>query len=106
MGTKCIWVPVAHACNPSYSGGRDPGIAVQSQPMQTVWETLSQKKNKSQKSAGVVAQGDGPEFKPQYSKKKKKKKGISVFCKLIFTDKKHTSGSLRRDIQGNRGKVK
>jgi hypothetical protein len=45
-------------------------ILVQSQ----FCETLSQKtlyKNK----AGVVTQGIGPEFKPQYCKKKKKKKG-------------------------------
>jgi hypothetical protein len=31
-------------------------------------------KNPSQKRAGGVAQGEGPEFKPQYHKKKKKKK--------------------------------
>jgi hypothetical protein len=31
-------------------------------------------KNPSQKRAGGVAQGVGPEFKPQYCKKKKKKK--------------------------------
>jgi hypothetical protein len=30
-------------------------------------------KNPSQKRAGGVAQGVGPEFKPQYCKKKKKK---------------------------------
>jgi hypothetical protein len=29
-------------------------------------------KNPSQKRAGGVAQGEGPEFKPQYRKKKKK----------------------------------
>jgi hypothetical protein len=44
---------------------------VQSQPGQTVCETLSQK-NLSQKWTGKVAQGDGPEFKPQYCKKKRK----------------------------------
>jgi hypothetical protein len=43
---------------------------VQSQPRQIVCETLSQK-NPSQKRAGGVAQGVGPEFKPQYCKKKK-----------------------------------
>jgi hypothetical protein len=32
------------------------------------------KKKKSQKRAGGVAQGVDPEFKPQYQKKKKKKK--------------------------------
>jgi hypothetical protein len=45
-------------------------IMVQSQPRQIVQETLS-RKNPSQKSAGGVAQAVGPEFKPQYHKKKK-----------------------------------
>jgi hypothetical protein len=39
-------------------------------------------KNLSQKRAGGVAQGMGPEFKPQYHKKKKKKSG-SKFMFLI-----------------------
>jgi hypothetical protein len=34
------------------------------------------KKKKSQKRAGEVTQGIGPDFKPQYQKKKKKKAGI------------------------------
>jgi hypothetical protein len=46
-------------------------IAVWSQPGQIVHKTLSQK-NISQKKAGGVAQGIGPEFKSQYCKKKKK----------------------------------
>jgi hypothetical protein len=46
-------------------------LKIQSQPQQTVHETLSQK-NPSQKRAGGVAQGEGPEFKTQYRKKKKK----------------------------------
>jgi hypothetical protein len=41
-------------------------------PRQIVHETLSPK-NPSQKRAGGVAQGVGPEFKPQYHKKKKRK---------------------------------
>jgi hypothetical protein len=41
---------------------------VQSQPGQIVHKTISQKK--SQKWAGGVAQGAGPEFKLQYLKKK------------------------------------
>jgi hypothetical protein len=48
-------------------------IMVGSQPGQIVQVTLSQKtlhKNR----AGGVAQGKGPEFKPQYHKKKKKVK--------------------------------
>jgi hypothetical protein len=43
---------------------------VQSQPGQIVRETLS-RKTPSPKRAGGVAQGEGPEFKPQYQKKEK-----------------------------------
>jgi hypothetical protein len=53
---------------------------VQSQPRQIVRETVwggwgrkkKKKKNHHKKRAGGVAQGVGPEFKPQYHKKKKK----------------------------------
>jgi hypothetical protein len=44
-------------------------ITIQNQPRQIVCETLSQKKL-TQKRAGGMAQGVGPEFKPQYCKKK------------------------------------
>jgi hypothetical protein len=44
-------------------------IEVRSHHRQRVLETLSQK-NLSQKRAGGVAQGVGPEFKPHYLKKK------------------------------------
>jgi hypothetical protein len=54
-------VPVAHACNPSYSGGRDQ-------------ENYISEKKPSQKKADGVGQGVGPQYKPQYHKKKKKKK--------------------------------
>jgi hypothetical protein len=63
-------VLVAHACNSSYSGGRDqedhglkPAQANSSQDLIT--------KKPSQKRASGVAQGVGPEFKPQYHKKQK-----------------------------------
>jgi acyl-CoA synthetase (AMP-forming)/AMP-acid ligase II len=62
---------VAHTCNPSYSEAEIRRIEVGSQPRQIVCETLS-RKNLSQNRAGGVAQGVGPEFKPQYYKKKKK----------------------------------
>jgi hypothetical protein len=52
-----------------------------SQPRQIVHKTLS-RKNPSQKRAGGVAQGVGPEFKPQYQKKKKKEK--KNFYKMHF----------------------
>jgi hypothetical protein len=47
-------------------------MAVQSQHGQTVCKTLSQK-SPSQKRAGGVAQGVGPEFKSQFHKKQKNK---------------------------------
>jgi hypothetical protein len=52
-------------------------ITVWNQPEQIVCQTLSQK-NPSQKRAGGVAQGLGPEFNPQYYKKNKKKKLFSL----------------------------
>jgi hypothetical protein len=65
---------MAHACNPSYSGGRD-----QEDPSsKPAWVNSSQdtlkkkkKKKKSQKRVGRVAQGGGPEFKFHYCKKTK-----------------------------------
>jgi hypothetical protein len=68
---------VAHAYNPSNLEGRDqqdPG----SKPARTNSSQDPISKNPSQKTtkknrAGRVAQGEGPEFKPQYCKKKKKK---------------------------------
>jgi hypothetical protein len=58
---------VVHAYNPSYSGGKDqedhslkPALA------NSLWDPVSKKP--------WVAQGEGPEFNPQYCKKKKKKK--------------------------------
>jgi hypothetical protein len=53
---------------------------------------LKKKKTPSQKRAGGVAQGVGPEFKSQYRKKKKRKKSFSseggflMPCACIFSD--------------------
>jgi hypothetical protein len=44
----------------------------------SLWDSIL-KKNPSQKRAGEVAQGIGPEFKPQYWQKKKKKKKKKAF---------------------------
>jgi hypothetical protein len=68
------WALVAHACNLSCSGERSGASQFKASPgkqFSTVLETPSQKSS-SQKRAGGVAQGVGPEFKPQYCKKKKK----------------------------------
>jgi hypothetical protein len=56
---------MAHACNPSYSGGRDQEDQGSKPVRQIVHETYLEKKP-SQKRAGRVAQGVGPEFKPQF----------------------------------------
>jgi hypothetical protein len=69
---KYCWAPVTHVCNPSYSEGRDQEDHC-SRLLQIVCKTLS-RKNPSQKRAGRVAHSVGPEFKPQYCKKKKEKK--------------------------------
>jgi hypothetical protein len=55
-------------------------IVVRSHPGQIVCETLSRKKPITKKRAGRVAQGEGPEFKPQYCKKKKS----SPLLEMIF----------------------
>jgi hypothetical protein len=52
-------------CNPSYSGDRTGGS----------WLDPAQAKKKK-KRAGRVAQVVGPEFKPQYHQKKKKRKKV------------------------------
>jgi hypothetical protein len=47
-------------------------ITIWNQPGQIVWETLSWKNPTQKYRAGGVALALGPEFKPQYRKKKKK----------------------------------
>jgi hypothetical protein len=78
---------VAHVCNPSYSGGRDQEDLVRSQPWQIVNETLS-RKNPSQKRAGGVTQGVGPEVKPHLIPQKKKKKKESKYNFKMNTKRK------------------
>jgi hypothetical protein len=73
-------MPMAHACNPSYLGGREqedcslkPALANSSQ------DPIS--KNPSQKWAGGVAQGVGP----KHHKKKKKKKSRNWWPGKLLT---------------------
>jgi hypothetical protein len=86
--SQCL-VPVVHACNPSYSEGRDqedrglkPALANSSarpylkstpRPLHTFY-------------LGGVVQGVGPDFKPQYCKKKKK----SVIASRSFQQTEYT----------------
>jgi hypothetical protein len=63
-------VLMAHVCNPSYSEGRD----------QEGFGSKPAQKDQSQKRAGGVVQGVGPEFKPQYYKEKKKIGSLQLFA--------------------------
>jgi hypothetical protein len=66
---KMSWVLVAHTCNPSYSRGRDQEDH-SSKPACANSSGDPILKNCITKNwAGEVAQGEGPEFKPQYRKK-------------------------------------
>jgi hypothetical protein len=60
---------VAHTYNPSYSGDTDQvGSQFEASPGKQFLRPYL-KKTPSQKKAGGVAQGVGPQFKPQYCKK-------------------------------------
>jgi hypothetical protein len=60
---------VAHACNPSYSGGRDQeDQSLKAAPANSSWDPIS-KKTHHKKRAGGMAQGLGPEFTPSTTKK-------------------------------------
>jgi hypothetical protein len=61
---------VAHTFNPTQEA-EIRGIAVWSQPGQIVWQDPILKTPITKRTGGV-AQGVGPEFKPQYCQKKKK----------------------------------
>jgi hypothetical protein len=63
-------VLVAHSYNPSYSGGRNQkDHSLKSDGANSLYDPISRKRP-SQKRAGKVAQGVGPEFKHQYHTKK------------------------------------
>jgi hypothetical protein len=69
---------VAHAYNPSYSGSKDQEY----HGSKPAWansspETLSRKTLHKNRASGV-AQGEGPEFKSQYRKKKSIDLKISI----------------------------
>jgi hypothetical protein len=64
-------VPVAHACNPSYLGGRDQEDHGSKPAQANSLQDPTSKKNPSQKWAGGVTRGVGPEFKPQCHKRER-----------------------------------
>jgi hypothetical protein len=67
---------IAHACNPSYSVGRDQ----EDRGLKLPWVNSLQdpiSKNSSQQRAAGVAQVAGPKFKPEYYQKEEK------FCNCV-----------------------
>jgi hypothetical protein len=76
---------VTHIYNPSYSGSsdqEDPG----SKPAHanTSWDLiLKNLPQKKKKEGGRVAQSVGPEFKPQFTKQKKKYSTLETQCRLL-----------------------
>jgi hypothetical protein len=67
------WALLAHACNPSYSGGRDQeDWGSKPVPVNSLRHPVLKKNITHKKMTDGVAQGVGPEFKPQYHKKKKR----------------------------------
>jgi hypothetical protein len=62
---------VTHTCNPSYSGDRDQEDQGSKPAQANSLKDPILKKNPLPKRAGGGTQGVGPEFKPQYCKKKK-----------------------------------
>jgi hypothetical protein len=73
---------VAHACNPSYSEGRDQ----EDRGSKPAWANSSQdpiSKILNTKRVGGVAQGVDPEFKPQYRKKKKFCCELQAFFQIL-----------------------
>jgi hypothetical protein len=65
-------VPVAHACNPRYSGSSDQEDHSSKPAHANNLQNPILKKTITKKRASGVAQGIGPELKPQYHKKRKK----------------------------------
>jgi hypothetical protein len=68
--SKMTLVPVAHICNPSYSGSRDQ-VDCSSKSAQANSSQDPIRKTLHENRAGGVAQDEGLEFKPQCLKKKK-----------------------------------
>jgi hypothetical protein len=68
-------VPVTHACNPSYIGGSDQEDH-SSKPAQANSSRGPISKIHNTKIAGGLAQGVGPESKPQYKKEKNRANNI------------------------------
>jgi hypothetical protein len=75
---------VAHTCNLSYLGGKRSGRSRFEASPGKEFTIPYLEKSHHKKRAGRVAQGIGPEFKPQYCKKEKEKeKKTQCQCLVI-----------------------
>jgi hypothetical protein len=76
---KTRWgqTPATHACNPSNSGG----TVQEDRSSKPAWGNSSQDPISKIPITKKVAQGVGPEFKPQYPKTKKNKVSMVYACK-------------------------
>jgi hypothetical protein len=89
MSSECQWLTSIILATQEAEIRR---IEVQSQTRQIVHETLP-RKNPSQKRAGGVAHGVGPEFKPQYWKKTVE---MSLSCRKAPQANKMFNGDISR----------
>jgi hypothetical protein len=84
---------VAHVCNPSYLRGREQEDH-SSKPARANSSRDPILKNPTRKRADEVAQGIGPEFKPQYHKKKKREResvhGFMAAAAMSTSDVRHS----------------
>jgi hypothetical protein len=72
---------VTHICNPTYSGGKSQEDRVSKPAQASSSRDPILKKTHHDKRAGGVAQGEGPEFKPQYYNKQTNKQKESAMAR-------------------------
>jgi hypothetical protein len=89
---------VPHAYNPSYSGGRDQEDFASKPAQANSSQDPVLKKTHHQK--GLVAQGKGPEFKPQYCKNSKGKMvDFQNSLKNIITNTRKPSIKIKQELK-------
>jgi hypothetical protein len=88
--------PVVHAYNTSYSTGRDQED--QGSKPRFKFKRTYLEKNLHKNRAGGMAEGEGPEFKPMYHKKRKKKL-VEEVAQTMYT---HVSKCKNNKIKGEK----
>jgi hypothetical protein len=80
-GKRNVRCWLVYAYNPSYSGARDQEDHSSKPDLGKCFTRPYLEKNSSQKRAGGLAQGVGPEFTPQYCKKNQIKPNTFITLK-------------------------